>query len=173
MKPGSAMTPSIYFRAPWGTPLKVITLGVVLLAGAAMVAGVTLDLSAPARLLALGIPPAGVVAASLFRVLGFHVTDDAVVVVRPGWRTRIPLAGLQRVEPAAEALRGSLRLWGNGGFFSFTGWYWSRALGRFRLFANDGRRAVVLWFPDRRVVVAPEDPAGLVEALRQRVPRHG
>lgn len=33
-----------------------------------------------------------------------------------------------------EAIRGSVRTWGNGGFFSFTGLFWNRELGNYRAF---------------------------------------
>ena len=110
---------------------------------------------------------AGTLAALAFMVRGYEVEADAVNIVRPGWRTRIPLAGLEAVEADPALLRGSLRLMGNGGFFSITGWFWNRRLGRYRLFANDGRLAVLLRFPDRRVVVTPGDPGRFAAAVRE------
>ena len=36
-----------------------------------------------------------------------------------------------------EDLGGAIRLFASGGFCGFTGWFWSRRMGRFRCFASD------------------------------------
>lgn len=36
-----------------------------------------------------------------------------------------------------EELGGAIRLFASGGFCGFTGWFWSRRMGRFRCFASD------------------------------------
>jgi hypothetical protein len=64
-----------------------------------------------------------------------------------------------------KAMKGSLRTCGNGGVFSFTGWYWSQSLGFYRAFVMDLNRTVVLRFGRRTVVVSPDDPAGFVAEL--------
>jgi hypothetical protein len=69
-----------------------------------------------------------------------------------------------------QACKGSLRVIGNGGLFSFTGLFYSKALGRFRLYATDFSRSVVLTLADRVVVVTPAAPHAFVEHLRQRFP---
>jgi hypothetical protein len=54
---------------------------------------------------------------------------------------------------------------GNGGLFSFTGWYWNKTLGSFRAFATDFRYTVVLKREGSTVVVTPDDPQGFVQAV--------
>ena len=61
-----------------------------------------------------------------------------------------------------------LRLFGNGGLFSYHGWFWNRRLGRYRLYATDPERAVVLRFARRTIVVSPGEPAAFVRALLDR-----
>lgn len=36
-----------------------------------------------------------------------------------------------------EDLEGAIRLFASSGFCGFTGWFWSRRMGRFRCFASD------------------------------------
>lgn len=36
-----------------------------------------------------------------------------------------------------EELEGAIRLFASSGFCGFTGWFWSRRMGRFRCFASD------------------------------------
>ncbi len=67
------------------------------------------------------------------------------------------------VEP--DALRGSLRIFGNGGGFSFSGFYYSKRLGSFRAFVTDRRRTVVLRYANRRVVLSPATPEDFVQDL--------
>jgi hypothetical protein len=149
--------------------LRIVTgLVCLLLLGVAGTAlGWGTETAATGRRWIAGALLAGIPVAMAFSVLGYEVRRDAVHVRRPGRRTRIPLAGLQSVEVAPRVLSRSVRLMGNGGFFSFTGWFWNSRLGRYRLFANDARLAVVLRFSDRRVVVGPDDPAGFANAVRE------
>jgi hypothetical protein len=58
-----------------------------------------------------------------------------------------------------------VRICGNGGVYSFIGWYWSKRLGRFRAYVTDLHRTVVLTFPHGRIVLSPDRPEAFVEAL--------
>jgi hypothetical protein len=61
-------------------------------------------------------------------------------------------------------MTGAIRTCGNGGLFSFTGWYWSRELRGHRAFVTDFNRTVVLRFKSRTIVVSPDDPEAFVKA---------
>ncbi len=94
-----------------------------------------------------------------------HFGDQAVN--RVARRTEFGWAPLgDGLTQAPTAMAGSLRIAGNGGLFSFTGWFWSRRLGRYRAFVTDPARSVVLKFSDRTVVVSPDVPEEFVAALR-------
>ena len=80
----------------------------------------------------------------------------------------MPLAGLQQVTVDPKATKRSLRSFGNGGFFSFTGWYYNKQLGKYRMFATDLERTVVLHFADRRVVMTPDDPEAFVRCVWEK-----
>lgn len=111
------------------------------------------------------LPLALVFGTALFTVRGYSLTSDAILVHRLFWVTRLPRVGLQsaRVEP--EAFRGSIRTCGNGGLFSFSGWFRSPSLGSFRAFATNPKLAVVLRYADRTIVVSPADPESFVDEL--------
>src|SRR3954464_11996498 len=96
---------------------------------------------------------------ALFTIRGYTVTPDALLVHRLFWTTRLPLAGLQSAQFEPNAMRWSIRTFGNGGLFSFTGWYRNKALGAYRAFVTDPHQTVVLHFPNRTVVVSPSVPA--------------
>jgi hypothetical protein len=103
--------------------------------------------------------------AALFVVRGYAVTSGELAIQRLLWTTRLPLAGLQSAEVSPDIMRGSLRLFGNGGMLSITGLYRNRALGNYRAFVTDLKRTVVLRFPKRTIVISPENPEQFVTEI--------
>ena len=134
--------------------LSVVVLLAVALAG---------WLSGPREVLALrvvmvALPLIVLLTALPFMVRGYVLTDTHIEVRRLGWRTVLPLAGLVAVTGEPEGLRGALRLWGNGGLFGISGWFWNRRMGRFRAYATDPERVVLLRYRDgKNVVLTPHD----------------
>ena len=158
------------FDAPWGTSLRWITAltSAALLALAAFGAA-TSGGDAP-RLLGLTVLPLAILLGAIpFSILGYRVTGDSLHVRRPLWTTRVDLCGLRGVRADSKAMSGSLRLFGNGGLFSFTGWFRNRSLGSYRAWVTHPARAVVLKLPDRTVVVSPDRPAAMAGILRERI----
>jgi hypothetical protein len=159
---------ALEFAAPWSRALKTASaLAVVVLAGIAAAA----ILVVPARLLLtrsvmLGVPLGALALALLNRVSGYTLTATHLQVRRPFWSTTFALAQLLSVAGDAEVFKGSVRLFGNGGLFSITGFFWKRRLGCYRAFATDPARAVVLRFRTRTIVVTPDDPQRFIVRLR-------
>ena len=93
-------------------------------------------------------------------------TSTSIVPITP--RSQ---AARRHLLPSAEAdpvaLKGSIRLAGNGGLFAFCGWFRNSKLGVYRAFCTDLAHAVVLRFPDRTVVVTPDQPDKFVAAIRE------
>lgn len=67
---------------------------------------------------------------ALFTIRGYTLTPDTILVHRLFWTTRLPLTGLQSVQFEPDAMRGSIRTFGNGGLFSFTGFFRNKDIGR-------------------------------------------
>ena len=105
--------------------------------------------------------------AALFIIRSYTIEPNALAIQRLLCTTRLPLSGLQSAEAMPGVMRGSLRLFGNGGMFSITGLYRNRALGNYRAFVTDQTKTVVLRFPKRTVVVSPEDPERFVAEISQ------
>jgi hypothetical protein len=66
-----------------------------------------------------------------------------------------------------EATRRSIRTFGNGGFFSFTGYFRNQELGSYRAFMTDRRHAVILRFPSSVIVISPDPPEDFVNRIAQ------
>ena len=89
-------------------------------------------------------------------------------VERRAWKPlRLPLSTVAAVSLLDAPVRGAIRLFGVGGFFGSYGVFWSRALGRFRLYATRSGPGILV----RRsggslpIVLTPNDCDGAVRAM--------
>jgi hypothetical protein len=114
------------------------------------------------------LPLAVMAISALFMIRGYAVTADEILIERPLWSTRLARNQLQSAVVDPAVLRGSIRLFGNGGFFSFTGVFQSKKLGRYRAYVTDPARCVILRFSDRVVVVSPADPEAFIRDVLNR-----
>jgi hypothetical protein len=159
------------FPAPWSSSLRITTtVSILVLLGVMVVAALVGSrglMPMPLRLGLVALPVLIVLATLPFMVRGYLLTDKEIEVQRLGWRTPLPLAGLVAVTGQPEGLRGSLRLFGNGGLFAMSGWYWNRRIGRFRAYVTDPARAVLLRYRDgRQVVLTPNDVQHFIVKVR-------
>lgn len=151
-----------HYKAHWGTSLIVLsTVGTVLCLTIAFFAlrngGASVWLGLALVVLVVGC--------ALFGIRGYSRTPDALLVHRLFWTTRLPLAGLQSVQFEPNAMRWSIRTFGNGGFFSFSGFYRNKLLGPYRAFVTDFRHTVFLRYSDRTIVVSPSPPEAFAKAV--------
>jgi PH (Pleckstrin Homology) domain-containing protein len=159
---------ALEFRAPWSRSLKMASRIAVFILLGIVVAGIVLM---PARMplirvFMVAVPAGFLVSALFFMVSGYSLTATALEVERPLWTATFALADLVSVAGDSDALQGSLRLFGNGGLFSFTGIFWNRRLGLFHAYATDPGRAVVLKFRKRTIVITPDDTQRFIVRVR-------
>lgn len=152
------MAGGIHFRAPFSRKL-IMSTAVVLVA----MGGVTILTPSPLNLLAVLL----IVVMAAFSVRGYTVQPGEVLVHRLGWANRIPLRGLVSIEAEPHATVGSIRVFGNGGAFAFTGKFRNATLGSYRAFMTDPALCVVLVFDSQTVVLTPDSPVRFVEAVRR------
>jgi hypothetical protein len=160
----------IEFLAPWNARLRSSSLVSVLVLSALFISGIVSwsRTGWPLNLTLLGLPIVIVASTVLTMVRGYVLTESELRVRRLGWETRLPLDGLVSVTGDNEAMQRSIRLFGNGGMFAFTGEFWNRSLGRYRALATDPTRAVVLKYANRRIVITPHDPQKFIVQARMR-----
>jgi len=157
-----------HYKAPWSTSLIVLSvLTTVVCLG--VTAGAWLNLAGKHPPGALGyvvlLPLVILFGAALFTIRGYSISPDHILVHRLLWSTGLPRAGLESAAVEPDAMRGSLRTFGNGGAFSFTGFYYNKRLGSYRAYVTDPRRCVVLRYANRRVVLSPASPEDFVSDL--------
>jgi hypothetical protein len=157
------------FSAPWGRPVRLATAASAVILLTMVLAGLS---TGPRHLLVwqlamVGLPLLILLSALPFMVRGYVLTERHIAVRRLGWSTVLPLAGLIAVTGEPEGLRGSVRLFGNGGLFGITGWFWNRKFGRFRAYATDPSRAVLLHYhAGKKVMVTPNDVQQFIVRVR-------
>jgi len=156
------------FKAPWGIKITCITLALSLLL-----------LGLPTYLL-FANPGNNTYAISictlillflgalLFIIRGYTISGNTLYVHRLIWNSRIDLSGLVSVEINPEAMSYSIRTFGIGGLFSISGLFRNKTLGSYRAYATDPKRAVILKYKKRTIVVTPDRPdvfAARIESL--------
>ena len=155
------------FGAPWGTSLRMMTgFAVCLLAGISVIGFFTGPKHMLFWNLSMSVLPLGILIAAVFFIIrGYVVTEDTLIVKRPGWSVKIDLKNLQSVKADPQAMAGSIRTFGNGGLFCFSGSFRNKKLGSYRAFVTDQKLSVILKFTDRTIVVTPDKPDIFVNKL--------
>ena len=157
------------FSAPWSRQLGMVTLlcGVILFGISAILLAKAPPQPPEMYKIGIWIPPAIFLLCALFSVRGYRLQGSQLLVLRPGWRTRISLSGVQSASHDPDATRGSIRIFGNGGLFGYSGLFRNQKLGRYRAFATDFTRTVVIRMPVKTIVVTPDDPERFVRQVNR------
>lgn len=157
-----------YFSAPWSTTLKVSSI-----VTSALLLGISLLIPLPPKIpfmvwCMVRVFPVGVLlGCALFTVRGYEIGQDCLLVRRLLWQTCIPLHGLTQAEFRPGPFGWAWRTCGNGGLFSYSGWYHQKPLGSFRALGTRTTDAVILSFTGRNpIVLTPENPARFVEVVQ-------
>jgi Bacterial PH domain len=157
-----------YYRAPWSKSLIVASIFATLVCLGVAYAFWTLPMASESLRLWLGLLPlATILLCALFVVRGYSIANGNLLIDRLFWKTRVSLRELRSVKFDPTATHRSIRTFGNGGFFSFTGYFRNKQLGSYRAFMTDRRRAVVLRFPSSVIVISPDRPEDFVNMISQ------
>jgi hypothetical protein len=159
-----------HFTASWSKSLIVASTFATLVCLGVTYAMWTLPMDASLERLRfwLGLLPSAVIlVCALFTVRGYSIANCTLLIDRLFWKTRVSLRELRSIKFDPTATRRSIRTFGNGGFFSFTGYFRNKELGSYRAFMTDHRHAVVLRFPSSVIVISPDRPEDFVTTISQ------
>ncbi|MEQ1751384.1 MAG: PH domain-containing protein [Prosthecobacter sp.] len=161
-----------HYRATWSTLLRIISVAASLLCVCVAIqerhALATGDIGSLDFWFGV-LPLALLIGTALCTVRGYSITPDAILIHRLCWKTKLLRQGLESAEYQPGVMRHSLRSCGNGGLFSFTGWYHNRTLGTYRAYATDTHRTVVLRLSGKTIVLTPDEPERFVSELMGKV----
>jgi hypothetical protein len=122
-----------------------------------------------ALVLTLALVPLGVAWAMSPREI--VVERGELRIERRAWLPlRVSLASIASASPLDRLGAGTIRVFGVGGYFGSYGLFYSRQLGRFRLYATRSGQAVLVKRVGDEVpfVLTPDDVAGTIGALDRR-----
>ena len=158
------------FTAPWSRQLKwLTTIASLFLLGVAIAMRVNAPAEPPLMYrIGTWLPIFVFAGGAICSILGYRIEGRDLLVLRPGWHTRIPLRHIESVELVPDAMAGSIRLFGNGGLFGFIGLYRNKSLGRYRAFVTNAAHTVVLRVASGTFVLSPSSPEQFVRAIQQR-----
>lgn len=160
-----------HFGAPWSKSLIVASTFATLVCLGVSYALWTLPLTGGSaesfRFWLALLPLAVILICALFTVRGYSITNRELAIRRLLWTTRVSLHRLQDAYSDANATHRSIRTFGNGGFFSFSGHFRNKELGSYRAFMTDRQLAVVLRFPSSVIVISPDRPEDFVSTISQ------
>ncbi len=101
----------------------------------------------------------------LFRVLRYEITDTELIIVRPYKSLHIPLntiTGIAKLEKT-DLFPGTIRTFGNGGFFGYTGYFWNRTHGTMTFYMSRRDNLILIEAKsskankDNKIVISPDD----------------
>jgi hypothetical protein len=105
---------------------------------------------------------------------GVVIDSGELRIERRAWRPlRVPRASIASASLVDGVSLVALRVFGVGGFFGSYGVFWTRVLGRFRLYATRHGQAMIVRRNGRAlpIVLTPDDVWGAVRALQPGRPR--
>jgi hypothetical protein len=157
-----------HFSAPWCLLLHILSWGISAMFIAILVNLSHLDIPAPYDTIAILPLMALIITPPFFIIRGYKIDTDRqlLIIKRLGWNTIFSLNFIQAVYHDEKSMKSSIRLFGNGGLFSFTGLYRNKTLGMYRAYVNDPKYAVVIEWPDHNIVVTPKDPEEFVHCIK-------
>jgi hypothetical protein len=162
------------FRAPFDALVLILTIvfSAILVAVAAS-GGIAISGHAGGALLA-GVVVVGcaaiLVGSYVFAPRAYRLEDRALIIERPIGPLRISLDGLQDVTVGRPRWRVGILGYRNGGLFGVYGRLYKRGQGWTCFWGRRISGIVTLGFPDRRVIVMPDDPERFAAAITHPAP---
>lgn len=154
----------------WSQSLKISTLLFILLITVVYlwVAHITPDYFVVGRLLYL-LLPLTVIGSYLFAPKSAALSNDAIIINRPVMPVRIKMASVKNIEMLNNAdLNGALKLFGVTHMFGFMGFFKSKKLGRFIMYATK-QEGYVLIEGAKKYIITPENPEDFVREANMHI----
>ncbi|MEI7803091.1 MAG: PH domain-containing protein [Bacteroidota bacterium] len=114
------------------------------------------------------IPPIVILVVTfLYRPMNYTVTSSLIIINRP-----VSLFKINRIEIAKcsivskKEMSGTIRTFGNGGLFGYTGYYRNAKFGTMRWFATQRKNYVLIEkINGKKIIITPDEPENFIAAL--------
>jgi len=110
-----------------------------------------------------------------FRPLGFAVTNDAILILRPLGSRRIQLETLREIRvPATHPPGMTIGLMRVQGLYGTFGSFWNKHWGKSYVYVTNQANTVELGLTNRsRLIISPDDPQEFVQAVKNVATAYG
>lgn len=104
----------------------------------------------------------------LFRITGYRVSREEVVICRPAGERRIPIAEIAEVViPTRDSMRWTLRTFGNGGIFGYTGKFANSTYGAMTWYATRTNKTILLILHNNSKILLSPDDLQMADEIRK------
>lgn len=162
----------MHFTAPWDTTLKVLTsLTLILLLGVLilLIGGFFYGLRPLIAFGFSGMDILFILLCYLYAPKGFYLSDSHLVIERRISPIRIEIRKIKRVSRLPQwEVSHAARTFGVRGFFGYYGIFRNERLGRFRMYATDRGKGVLIE-ADRKYLITPDRPEHFIRLLRAKL----
>lgn len=109
----------------------------------------------------------------LRRVIGYEVDREQITIQRPVGQKHIPISDVEQVIlPEKGSLRWTIRTFGNGGIFGYTGSFANSTYGSMTWYATRTDKTMLIVTKDKKkILLTPDDLQMADEIIRQQT-RH-
>lgn len=102
-----------------------------------------------------------------YSIVKYEVLSDKIIVQRPFDSVSIPTSSLTARRLEKKDIRLSIRTFGIGGVFAYTGTFWNSKFGSMTWYVTDMNKAVLLTDSrSNKTIVSPDDPEKFIAALQ-------
>lgn len=106
----------------------------------------------------------------LFRVVGYTVDRERITIQRPFGEKHIPITDIDKVIlPEKGSMRWTIRTFGNGGIFGYTGSFANSTYGSMTWYATRTDKTILVVTKERKkILLTPDDLQMADEIIRQQ-----
>lgn len=150
------------YKAPWGWKLILITGILLVILGAVLFAEPNPVVSFIIWITILGC--------AAFGIYGYHIGHKHLKIKRLGWTKKVSFSEISSAEVKPNAMKGSIRSFGNGGLFGYVGSFRNSILGSYKAYVTKKENTVLIETTDeKRILVSPDKPDEFVEVLNRKI----
>lgn len=131
----------------------------------------------PAILIAFATGPAIVITLNiymfLYRTLSINIDTDNIIINRKLKPVTISLSGIKSIREISDSeMKNTIRTFGNGGLWGYTGWFYNRNLGKMLWYCTQRKNYILIEKTDnKKIVISPDKPDELIQFIRLLAPQ--
>ena len=162
------ITSNKIFKASLGTASKVITLIITLLFIGILISNFIWFEETNSAIFLIPVFIGIYAVCIFFMPLGYKITESEIVVERMLSSVRFKTDDVKSIQEIGKhTIAGSVRTFGNGGLFGFTGYFANSALGKMTWFVTRKDTLVLIDLLDgKKILISPNEPKEFMNAFK-------